>query len=271
MSDSRFEVRPVERYDGARYPGLGGGEPSEQADEQRPSPLATLLVVLLAAGLVVGLIGCYMRSDYTPDDPRPPTPDGGPDPDCTPDALRCASDLVLEVCEDGEWAARACHDRCVEELGPFAFSDGCDAAAADPCLCGYDVIDGGVAQCVPGDLYCSDYHTLVLCEGGELVERDCDLYCPAEHGEDWASAGCDVTAVDPCRCFYDVLDGFMPSCEPGEMLCFDSETVGICDGVGYVVQACDDWCVEAHGPGWVSGGCNNVDEEPCRCLLPEEE
>lgn len=267
MNNDFFQVKPVTSYDGARYPSAYAGA-SDGEMEETHHPLTLLLALVLVLGLMVGLIGCYQRSDYVPETPEPDggPGDGGPDPDCDDGEVRCHDGRTVQRCQDEEWTSQSCDDYCRDNYGPDAYSEGCDAEAADPCQCQYDIIGGVVAECEPGDIMCQDEGTLLVCEGGyDYVTYNCHERCREEHGPEWSSAGCDTDADDPCQCFYDVLEGDAPVCTPGDMYCRDDGTIMICEDDMLVSRSCDDLCREEHGEGWSSAGCDVEADDPCQC------
>ena len=274
MNNDRFQVKPVQDYDGAEYLSVyEEGRAEDERMEERTHPLAMLLAMVLVVGLAMGLVGCYLKHDYVPETPQPDAGgdggdggDGDPPPECEEGAMRCTDESDLEVCEDETWITEDCHERCRDSLDEFAFSTGCDADADDPCLCEYDIIEGDVDPCYPNDVYCIDDDTAYFC-GAEWREVDCEDYCNETYGIDSYSEGCNAEADDPCQCVTDILDGVMASCEPGELVCLDGGTMGVCDDEGhdYVPVLCHEFCRETHGEDWYSNGCNPEAEELCQC------
>ncbi len=270
MTHDFFQVKPVRHYDGAQYPSVYGGGADDGEMEKQTHPLALLLALALAMILTVGLTGCYMRNDYVPETPQPDggPGDGGPDPDCDDDERRCTDEGDLEVCDEGEWITTICEEYCDETYGPEAYASGCDADAAEPCQCEYDIILGDPDPCYPNDLFCAGESTLVLCDA-DWREVDCDEYCRETHdgSHEWYSNGCDASnPEDPCQCEYGMIDGFMPECEPGEVICEDARNARVCqDGYEWMAVNCDEYCVEENGPDWFSNGCNASAEDFCQC------
>jgi hypothetical protein len=235
------------------------------------------------------VIGCYLRTDYHPDPPEPQTDggpggdggdgdadgDGGLPPACDDGALRCADSSTVETCESGEWVAESCGEICAEAYGPMGYSLGCDAAADDPCQCMDDIIAGEMVVCTPGDIMCLDEWTLGRCDDAawDWVPQDCNTYCAETFGYDYYSLGCDTDAEDPCMCEYGIIDGDMPMCEPGDMICLDDATLGVCgdDSWDYVPVDCDERCVEQNGAGYTSPGCDLAAEDPCQCEPPPDD
>jgi hypothetical protein len=230
MSAKSFQVKPVTSYEGARYPAAfdAAVDGVPESDEERRHPAMVVFSLLLLVGIAVGLIGCYLRTDYHQPDPLPigdggpdggdggpdgsvDGGDGGPPPACDEGALQCADSTTIERCVDGEWVAEACGDVCAEAYGPGGYSNGCDAAADDPCRCEDDLIAGEMIVCTPDDIICYDDWTVGRCDEsyGDYVSQDCNEYCVETFGPDYASLGCDVTAEDPCQCE-------PPPDEPGE-------------------------------------------------------
>jgi hypothetical protein len=268
MSQGQFKVKPVRSYEEAHYFAAPADEPAERAADERPHPLTLTLLLLLILGIGVGLIGCYMRTDLTPD---PPEPDGGPDGDppdppiCDEGALRCADDWTLEICNDDAWHAQSCHEICNED-DPWGYSNGCNAEADDPCQCEYDMIAGVQVECYPEDVYCVDERQVYTCEDYSPVIMDCDDWCVEQYGPDYASEGCDGTAEEPCQCFYNILEGDPIWCAPGDVICLDEETLGVCENEDYVAFDCDERCQETYGPDAHSAGCDATAEDPCLCI-----
>jgi hypothetical protein len=99
-------------------------------------------------------------------------------------------------------------------------------------------------------------------------EQDCQEVCKNTFGSDYSSRGCDADAEDPCLCEYDIIDGDPAVCTPGDMICMDENTVGICqeDQWSYQEQDCDDFCLENYGEDYYSEGCNSDNPENiCTC------
>jgi hypothetical protein len=273
MSNEMFQVKPVQTYDGARYPSAyQEGKADDDAMEQRHHPLTLVVAMLLVLGLGVGMIGCYLRSDVPPEEPLPDGGgdgggDGDPPPPCTGDDMQCTDDGALEICDDEAWVRQDCNERCTELLGDGAYSIGCDLSAEEPCLCQYDIIEGDVDPCYPNDAYCQDERTVVFCDD-DWAPQDCEAYCDELLGSiDAFSNGCNAEAEDPCQCEYGIEDGIMAHCDVGEVVCADEMTVGVCvDGVDFTYQDCNERCVAEHGSDWISPGCNAEAEDPCQCM-----
>ena len=188
---------------------------------------------------------------------------------CNPGEMVCVDERTLGMCDDSyNFTTVDCEERCNEEHGIDSYTIGCDAEAADPCQCVTDIVDGMMAECEPGDLYCADDRTVAICEDSYFyTSHDCDERCRETHGPDFYSMGCDAEAEDPCRCEYGIVDGEAPMCDPGDVICFDDETVGVCEegGWDYTPQDCAERCVETHGEGSASAGCDPLAEDPCLC------
>jgi len=75
MQKYPFEVRPVSSYQ-TGYPGCNLESGAEAADEQ-VHPVKLALLALLVLGLSLGLIGCYLKVDVTPETPAPVSVCGG--------------------------------------------------------------------------------------------------------------------------------------------------------------------------------------------------
>jgi hypothetical protein len=284
MKDDKFHVRPLREYGQARYPSMVAAappatEPAREEEETRHHPLEILLAAVLVLGISTGLIGCF--SDYKTDAcamgllPRdengncvPPDPED----DCQPGVLFCDDGTLMSCNQDGPgWSSPDCDAYCQETLDPMSTSRGCDAGADDPCQCEYDIIDGDVAVCEPGDLMCTDAYTLATCVDWNWVweEQDCHEYCRDLLGPDAYSIGCDALAEDPCQCQYDVVVGVMPECSPGAFQCSDEDTVVICeeDAWTWTEHDCDTWCTDTFGEDYYAEGCDpgNESDNPCGC------
>ncbi len=268
MSKDLFKVEPVARYEKAHYFAAPVDEPRVEPADERPHPLMMFLTLVLVCGISVGLIGCYMRSEYVPGEPPDPQPDADPPdpPDCDDGEVRCADELTLETCESEEWVAENCHEICVEDLGYDGFSMGCDAEADDPCQCQYDIIDGDVDPCYPNELYCQDAETVVFCND-DWAPQNCNEFCNENYGIDSVSHGCDAeNAENPCQCFDDILDGIMASCDPADVYCSDDWTVVTCEDGVETAHSCYDYCVETMGYDYYPEGCDAADpSDPCNC------
>lgn len=268
MSHEQFKVKPVASYDEARY-FAAPTDDSEPATEEKLHPLSLFILLLLVAGISIGLIGCYMRSEYSPGDPPP---DAGPDsdpplpPDCEDGLIRCVDDLTIATCVAEEWQERSCEEVCNETYGIDAYSEGCDASSDNPCRCEYDIIDGDYDPCYPNDLYCVDEDTLFIC-ADEWREVECAEYCVETHGEGYVPGEvCDANQEDPCGCYYDMLDGVVAPCEPGDVQCIDDWNVQVCrDDHSFETRTCNDHCRETFGPDYYATGCSGDAENPCGC------
>jgi hypothetical protein len=226
--------------------------------------------MILVIGVSIGLIGCYLRTDYIPETPQP---DGGPDgdppdpPDCEGDEVRCVDSWTPEVCVDGRFEAIDCGAYCTETYGWDYWSMGCSAEADDPCLCEYDVLDGAAPYCEPGDVFCVGETTVEICdEWNSPITHECAEYCVEQLGPEAISYGCDETAEDPCLCSYSMDDGGRSLCTPGDIFCSDDHTLRVCtEDYGYAYHDCDEYCVEVFGEGAVSDGCDATSDDPCLC------
>jgi hypothetical protein len=265
----QFQVKPIARYEQARYFAAPATENADAIVDDRPHPAAVALTLLLVLGISVGLIGCYMRTEYGPGEPPEPQPDADPPdpPDCDEGSLRCGDATTLESCTDGEWVAEDCQALCVEELGADHHSLGCDASAEDPCQCQYDIIDGDYDPCWPNDLFCQDASTVVFCDE-DWAPTSCAEHCAEQYGPGFTSLGCDQNvAENPCQCTEDILDGIAASCTPGDVTCADSSTLVTCvDGVEQSTS-CNEHCVATMGPDYYSEGCDAARaDNPCGCV-----
>jgi hypothetical protein len=231
MPNAGFELRPVPRYEPPRYP-------TTCRDDEAAPPAAwgwrevirVALALVLVLGLALGALACGDRARLAVTPPGRdggigdggPPGDGGPDgappwdgatddggdillgdiAECTPGDLYCADADTLMTCADSTYQAESCTERCVDEWGPTAFSQGCAAAAADPCQCEYDLLDGGMAACTPGEVTCRDEATAEVCDPatGSPTAVVCADYCTATYGAGATSSGCDASAADFCGC-----------------------------------------------------------------------
>ena len=272
-----FKVRPVARYDGARYPSTWAPPPPEE-EERKHHPLHLLLALVLVMGLAVGVIGCF--ADYKSDPCAlgllPKNPNGScdppdPDDDCIA-GLNWCDNLTLYTCKDdgSGWTDQDCDAYCQDTLGFGGYATGCDIQADDPCQCEYDIIVGEMTECTPGDIVCKDEMTLATCDqhGMTWTEQNCEDFCNETYGYDAYSRGCDAQAEEPCQCETDIMDGIMPSCSPGEMFCQDTNTVMVCaeDMWTWTEVDCDTWCTETFGEDYYATECDDTDEENiCGC------
>lgn len=273
-----FDVRPVSRYAGARYPSTWYRSLPEEEEQRRFDPLQVLLALVLVMGLALGMIGCF--ADYKSDPCAlgllPKNPNGscdppGPDDECIAGLLWC-DNLTLYACKDdgSGWISQDCNAYCEETLGFGGYSTGCDFQADDPCMCEYDIILGDMPACTPGDIQCFDEKTLATCDdnGWEWVTQDCEEYCNQTYGIDAYSLGCDAQAEEPCQCETDIMDGIAPSCTPGELYCQDTDTVMVCDDDGWTWSEveCNTWCTDTFGEDYYATECDGTDEDNiCGC------
>jgi hypothetical protein len=104
-------------------------------------------------------------------------------------------------------------------------------------------LDSNSETCEPG-VICNDYHTALVCNENLMEE-----------------------SVNCHNCEYDIIDGDMPACQPGELNC-NEDQLGICQEDTYSFQYvnCSDKCNEEFGNSSVSAGCdpNNLNN-PCLC------
>ena len=280
MTTTNFEVNPVTRYDGARYPSATGAEPianpdaGDDTDEPGLGVAATALRFALILGMALGLLACFDAGDYQID--RPPHPENvgmlgpdGPGPQCTPGQVWCADQGATVVfCDlDGmTTTSSSCSDYCVATSGPDYYSTGCDSEAADPCMCEYGVIDGEPVECTPGDVYCEDDYTAMVCDDYSYTPVDCNDYCQDEYGPDYYSIGCDAEAEEACQCEYGIIDGDWAECTPGDVYCADQDTAMTCvDGVTYTPTNCAEFCAETSGGEAVAVGCDAGKDPACLC------
>ncbi|MFC1655015.1 hypothetical protein ACFL2F_04340 [Myxococcota bacterium] len=161
-----------------------------------------------------------------------------------------------------------CEDFCNDTYGYDAYSKGCDDQAAEPCQCEYDIIDGDIGECTPGDIECVDEWTLATCDdnGWHWTRQNCNDYCREQFGEYSHSFGCSAEAENPCMC--DIAEGMMPVCSPGEMQCQDTETVLVCpeDMWSWTEMDCDTWCTETFGEDYYATECDDTNEDNiCGC------
>jgi hypothetical protein len=124
---------------------------------------------------------------------------------CTPGHFYCHDENTLATCVD-EWAPYEltnCEEFCDDTYGIDSFSYGCDAEAEEPCQCEQDIIDGGIGICTPGEFYCANEDTVVICDEMWLwTDVDCETYCTTTFGEGSVPAGCDPgnDRDNPCGC-----------------------------------------------------------------------
>jgi len=131
------------------------------------------------------------------------------------------------------------------------------------------MMDGIMADCEPGDIECSGDGMIEICSESWFWESyNCDDLCREELGPDAISRGCDESAESPCLCEYDILEGEAPVCEPGDIICLDDDTRGLCgeDGWDWIAEDCYEFCVEFGGPDVVEAVCDDEAEEGCVCV-----
>jgi hypothetical protein len=267
-----FEVKPLKRYDVARYPTFVP-RPQEEQEEQKAHPLVIVLAVVLALGLSLGLVGCYSDYKHFCPDGLPPDRNGDcPDdePECLPGQVVCRGDSGYSTCNaDGEtWANTDCEDYCRDMFGHDATVLGCDEQAAQPCQCEYDITLGIMAICTQGDVYCKDEATVGFCDYQTLEYdyQNCGEYCQETMGEDYYSKGCDAQASDPCLCEYDIIEGGLPVCTPGEFSCVDELTAQVCTtDYTWETRDCEVYCQETYGEYTETKGCVEGADDPCGC------
>jgi hypothetical protein len=255
-----FQVKPLKRYEGAHYPSFV----PERPEEEKAHPVTILLCLVLVMGLSLGVIGCFSEYKWLCDDGLPPDANGdcpGDDPECLPGLVVCRGDTGASICnDDGEsWNNLDCNDYC----GPEATAVSCDAEAANPCQCEYDI-----GECEPGDVACENDYTVSFCGEDETwSHQDCYEYCQENFGWDYWSWGCDAQAEDPCQCQYDIIEGIIAECTPGEFYCGDEQTAWVCFEEGFEFEAmyCEEYCHERFGEYVSSGGCYDQADVPCKC------
>ncbi|MBU1221918.1 hypothetical protein KKF34_11000 [Myxococcota bacterium] len=174
----------------------------------------------------------------------------------------------------GYYETRSCQDHCTEEFGPEFVSHGAcsNENPENPCNCEYDIIDGDMPACTPGEFYCTEAGIEWCVPGGYgyFETRTCTDHCKVEFGDEFVSYGdCSLdNPENPCNCDYDGIDGGMPACTPGDMYCADDATLAVCqdNAYEYVMVDCNDKCLADFGAGFVSEGCfSAVSDNPCGC------
>jgi hypothetical protein len=274
---NEFKVRPVSTYSGARYPSTWYKSPPDEEEQTKHHPLHILLALVLVMGLAIGVIGCFAeyKSDPCALGLLPKNPNGSCDPPDPDDecigGLNWCDNLILYTCKDdgSGWTNLDCNAYCEETLGFGGYAVGCDIQEDVPCQCEYDIIAGEMTECTPGDIVCKDEITLATCDqhGMTWNEQNCHDFCTATHGHNYYSRGCDMQAEEPCQCEYDIIEGDMPACTPGDIQCVDESTMATCDenGWDWVTKNCEEYCNETYGIDAYSLGCDAQAEEPCQC------
>lgn len=258
MNKSPFSVNPVTHYDKAQYPSsedLIEKVENEEPAIKRPHFVIYFLSLLLVFGLVIGLSGCYSRSEYPGFGTR----------DCESSHLHCVDDFTLEFCEEGDLVQQNCQDYCYENFDEFSVTFGCSESAADPCQC--DIVDGGAPMCTEDDIWCIDENTVSICNEYDYTRYYCNDYCADFYGADYYSFGCDESDENFCQCEYGIIDGEPAYCPGGDIICTDEETVGFCNGSEYVTQNCEEYCDEHFGTEYFSTGCDPEAVDPCLCIF----
>ena len=136
-----------------------------------------------------------------------------------------------------------------------------------------DILLGVAPMCQPGDIVCQDSQTLVTCDANRnLVPETCQAFCERTYGVQFplvTSLGCDVKQADPCQCQYDIIDGDVAQCTPGDVMCVDDQTVAVCNSERVLVpQACAERCsgVAATDGAAAAPVCDpSKPEDPCGC------
>lgn len=203
--------------------------------------------------------------------------DGGA-PACMPGDVECTDTYTLTTCgDDGIPTSIDCNEQCATSTPDgWGYSMGCNVDAEDPCQCEYDIVGGVAPACMPGDVMCADDQTLAVCNDGYWYENiDCDAHCQQTLQDPYAySLGCDMGAEDPCQCQYDIIDGDVAACTPGDIYCSDASTAQVCnqDHWSYTAYDCTTYCSDTYGPGFVSIGCDTLDPNNfCGCKEEPEE
>ena len=129
---------------------------------------------------------------------------------CTPDELYCADDWNVTICDvpdGGTWGTPdtiSCHAYCQRTRGyEWTSFVGCDDSfEGNICRCAEDIIDGGIAQCTPGELRCLGDGELATCNDDSFFDYlFCGDVCVDLLGPGAISRGCDdADAEDPCLC-----------------------------------------------------------------------
>jgi len=273
-----FEVRPLSTYNKARYPSTWY-KPQNEEQECRLNIAQLMVLFILVLGLTSGLIGCL--ADYKNDscDPGLIRDENGncvgPDPnDCRPGEIVCQTGDTLATCNaDGKsWTSQDCHSYCQPDDGGMpGYSEGCDVNAEDPCQCQYDIVLGVMYECTPGEFACWDDDTVAFCDedSWSWTEWNCDDYCTETLGEYSFSRGCNDEADDPCQCEYDIVDGDIAECTPGDFVsCKDEETAFVCDDNSWSWSEieCAEYCTDNFGSDYYSTGCDAESEDNfCGC------
>lgn len=279
MKKELFRVEPLRRYQRARYPSAWARQPAvtDEPEQRKLNPLMLVLAVVLALGLCLGMIGCMANYKVKQCGPGQVLDNNGncvgPDPnDCNPGDLVCDDQILMTCNQDGNaWTSQACDAYCEDMYGPNSYSEGCDVQADDPCQCIYDIIDGDIAECTPGQIACWDDDTLATCNSDSYSwsEQSCNDYCVEVYGVDYHSNGCNAQAEDPCQCEYDIIEGIWVECTPGEFSCVDDDTASVCsaDYYGWEDVDCNDYCSDNFGDDYFSTGCkaDNSQDNICGC------
>ncbi len=218
-------------------------------------------------GLLLGA-GCQVALEENPDT-------------CTAGDAVCENASTLVLCDENlVRQVINCDDYCVANFGTEWVSHGCDAGVSDnQCQCEYDILDGGIGACTPEEIYCNDAQSITYCElpagdtWGTPVTVTCDEYCHLTLGPEYSSPlGCDANLTENlCQCEYDILDGAVAQCNPGELECIGDSQLGLCNEFytfDYIL--CADKCVADLGEGAISLSCDATDPtDPCNCVIPE--
>ena len=148
-----FHVRPIHRYQGARY----GSENHASlrsyaawASWRLPAKVGKAIATLLFAAAIAVSGGMAQAKD----NPEHGMVDGGIQA-CPPGQVYCADEKTLVTCtENGFPRRQSCEAVCKEKFGPHSQSNGCKTDAPDPCQCDDEpgMLEGEPVRVVPKDL-----------------------------------------------------------------------------------------------------------------------
>lgn len=218
----------------------------------------------LIAGLVVSasvFTGCFGPGFGTID---------GDVVECQPGDMFCPDENTIQICtENSYFETMACNDYCIQEFGPEYYAAGF-CSEDNPCGCEYSITPGVIAECTPGEFYCSDAATLELCQTDEnglnnWTTNICDDYCLDVFGDNfYPEDDCDAQNTEnPCGCV-EMLAGINAECTLEDLICSEDGSLGILDlnTCEYFYETCTDVC----GPEQNPGECDpeNTDN-PCNC------
>jgi hypothetical protein len=244
MKNKGFKLEPLKSYSQIKYPSQ--------------TKMKTLKNSVIAGGLLILATGCTNDSEK-----------------CDGDKIICENDNIAIVCnENAPNQIISCDQYCKSLFGDFSISLGCQENFNQPCQCEYDIILGSPSECIPGEIFCIDSQNVNICTDfdgySDYKSMSCVDFCKENYGSEYYPYGdcSDTNAENPCQCEYEIIAGIDVACYPGDIYCFDENTLLECDGNinDYQRINCSDRCLEQNGENSISNGCDaSNDVNPCLC------